>query len=79
MAGANGGATYADAIIAAIEFAKDHPWRFLLTMPISIGLGLVIMVLVLRILVIGPINSYRNQYDTKREQTRRLRQPRLPL
>ena len=64
------GATNGDAVIAVTTFAETHPYRFLLTVPLTFGLGLVIMVVVLKIVVLGPLTSHRNQYESVRAHTR---------
>jgi len=72
------GATYGDALIVLIGFAERHPWRFLLTIPITLGLALVFMVLMLKIVVIGPIGVNRAQYDTRRREIQRSVEPGPP-
>ncbi len=72
------GATYGDALIVLIGFAEHHPWCFLLTIPTTLGLALVIMVLVLKVVVIGPISASRAQYDTKRRETKEAVKPGPP-
>jgi hypothetical protein len=79
MGGPTTGATWADAIIAAIEFAKEHPFRFLLTVPLTLGLLFAMMVLALRVGLLGPVTGFRNQYERKRADAKNAKEPRLPL
>ena len=66
MVPSKGGATYGDAIIFTVRFAERHPWRFLLTIPLTLGIGLTIMLLVLKFGVIGAVQAHKTEYDEKR-------------
>lgn len=73
------GATDGDAIIALLAFAKEAPWTFVLTVPGAMGLALVIMVLVLKVVVIGPLTQRSNETERERRAERERGQQRLPL
>jgi hypothetical protein len=52
------GATYGDAAIFLLSFAELHPWRFLLTMLPTLGLGLLVCVVGAKVLVLGPVTNH---------------------
>jgi hypothetical protein len=60
------GATYADAIIAALRFAREEPLTFLLTVPGSIALCIGGSIWVMKLLVVGPTSKLRAAFDAKR-------------
>jgi hypothetical protein len=64
------GATLGDAAIELIQFAEHHPWRFVLTVPVTIGLALVIAVIALKIVVLGPLTTHKASYENTRTRTR---------
>jgi hypothetical protein len=71
MSGQPSGATWGDAGIALIQFAERHPYRFLLTFPLTLGLSLVIAVLALKIVVLGPLTNHMDVYRRTRTRVRR--------
>jgi hypothetical protein len=73
------GATYPDAIIAALTFAREEPWIFLLTVPPTV-FGLIIATLLwLRFVATGHIGLQRREYENVRLQHRKPKDPQLPL
>jgi hypothetical protein len=64
------GATYGDAIIFALTFAENHPYRFLLKVPLSLGFAVFFSVFTLKIAVLGPLMGYKADFDRKRAQTK---------
>jgi hypothetical protein len=72
------GATWADAIIAGLQFAEHHPYRYLLTVPVTMVLALLAAAFVLKILVLGPITNHRAEYQATRRQAKRDNSTRLP-
>jgi hypothetical protein len=65
------GATWADAIIAGLQFAEHHPYRYLLTVPVTMAVAFVAAAFVLKIVVLGPITNHRAEYDTARRRAKR--------
>jgi hypothetical protein len=64
------GATLGDVAIALEQFAEHHPWRFVLTMPLTLGFGLLIAGLALKIIVLGPLTNHKDKYDTTRSKAK---------
>ena len=79
MSASGTGATYGDAIIAALGFAERHPWRFLLTVPFTLCVAGWVILILFRIVLIGPVSRHRKQYEAERTKHRRNDEPRLPL
>lgn len=78
MADLKNGATYADAIIFALAFAKDEPLIFMLTVPPTI-FGLIIgTVLWLRFVATNRIGLQQREFDNVRLQHRKPKNPLLP-
>ena len=73
------GATYGDALVALIEFAERSPWRFLITVPVTLGLVLVFVLVALKLGVLGPLAAQKARYDTTRTRNHVPPNPRLPL
>ncbi len=64
------GATLGDFGIALVDFAEHHPWRFILRIPPTIGLSLVVAVIALKIVLLGPLTQHKSTYDRIRARTR---------
>ena len=60
------GATYGDAFVRLIDFAENDRWTFVLTVPLTLGLALVIAVVVLKVVVIGPLTNQRDKFNERR-------------
>jgi len=73
------GATYADAVIVALSFARESPMVFLLTVPLTVALCLVFVIVVMRVFVAGPTARLRSEFDSKRAASAPTPQPRLEL
>ena len=63
------GATYGDAIICAINFAEKHPYRFILTVPCTLAIGLAFAVFISKYVVAGQIIHHKESYDRRRHET----------
>ena len=63
------GHTWADAMIQALEFAQEHPLRFIVTALPALGLGIALYV-VYRIFLGGPIGSHKKAYEDARKQAK---------
>ncbi len=71
------GATMGDFGIALEKFAEHHPWRFLLTVPVTLGLAMVIAVIGLKVVVLGPLTNHKASYDLTRARTRAGKEAKL--
>jgi hypothetical protein len=61
------GATWGDAAIHLIDFAQAKPGVFLeVVVPLGI-VAIVVLVLVYRIFVVGPLAGLKNQFDAVRQ------------
>lgn len=69
------GATYGDAIIFTVKFAEQHPYRFLLTVPLTLALALGFAVFITKYVVVGPLIDHKRAYDKMRFQTRQTPKP----
>ena len=65
------GATLGDALIQLTQFASTQPFHFLLTVPITLGLALVIAALATPILVLGPLTRNQKRFTKARAVTRK--------
>lgn len=44
-------------MLVLIHFAEESPWKFVLTVPVTLALVLVIMAVVIRLGLLGPISK----------------------
>lgn len=76
------GATWANLGIELVRLAREDLWRFSVFVgfiAIAGGVALAIMVLVLKVIVIGPLDRLRGEYEETSRRGREPREPRLPL
>jgi hypothetical protein len=72
------GATWADAVIAGLQFAEHHPYRYLLTVPLTLAIAFVAAAFVFKIVVLGPITNHRAEYDAARKRAKDDSSKRMP-
>ena len=67
------GATLGDALIQLTHFAQAQPGTFLLTVPVTLGLSLVVAALATKVLVLGPLGRDKSRFDRARARARKPR------
>lgn len=76
------GATWGDLGLDLLKLAREDLLTFAVVCvcaALVLGASLAIMVLILKVVVIGPMARHTLGYDEARQQARERREPRLPL
>lgn len=66
-------ATLGTALIELINFARYDTVKFVIAVPVALGISLAFLIFLWRVLILGPTVKDREQFETKRQNSERER------